>query len=160
MAAFDQEWAGLKQDATTRMELAGAGDQDSGASGGSRTAKSSKPGWNTAAEGIAGLRSGIGKALKSFDTGQKGAGQGGAVGGLESAAAQQELYATWEAYVEAVSRRCGELSGKLEKAGSDHYKNDSDIQEAFDRTRTKVESPDSPNGPNSNGSSGSHGKGR
>lgn len=155
MNAFDEEWAGLKHDAAPRTHLASAGEnggwgETSGSGGGG--VKSAKNAWNTAGESVNGLRGGVRKALKELETGQKGAGAGGKVGGLESAAAQVELHATWLAYVEAVNRRCGELSDKLEKAGSHHYKNDDETEAAFQHTRTTVDVPDSADGKGGNGS--------
>ncbi|WP_159401696.1 hypothetical protein [Streptomyces sp. NRRL F-5053] len=158
MTNFDEEWAGLKRDASSRMRLAGAPAAGwPSKAGGSDGVKSSKNAWSAAGEGISGLRSGIRKALKDLETGQQGTGAKGTVGGLECAAAQRELHASWEVYVEAVNRRCGELAEKLEKAGNHHYKNDAETEEAFRHTRTKVESPDGHGG---KGGNGPHGKGR
>ncbi|MFE9387535.1 hypothetical protein ACFYMO_30595 [Streptomyces sp. NPDC007025] len=139
MSAFDDEWTGLKRDVEARMQLAGAGDGGKGSVGG---LKSSRKAWTSAGEGVGKLRSGIRKAMKEFEAGQRGTGSHGAIGGLECASAQRELHASWQVYVEAVSRRCGELGGKLEKAGNNQYKSDAEAEEAFREMRTKVEPPD------------------
>lgn len=121
------------------MQLAGAGGGGKGAVGG---VKSSKNAWASAGEGVGKLRSGIRKAMKELEAGQEGTGSHGAIGGLKCASAQRELHASWQMYVEAVSRRCSELSEKLEKAGNHQYKNDAEIEEAFRETRTRVKSTD------------------
>ncbi|MBQ0868758.1 hypothetical protein [Streptomyces sp. B15] len=121
------------------MQLAGAGGDGKRNSKG---LKSPKNAWISAGESVSKLRSGIRKAMQEMEAGQKGAGSKGAVGGLESASAQRELHDSWKVYVEAVNRRCGELSEKLERAGNHHYKNDVETEEAFRHMRTKVQSPD------------------
>lgn len=137
------------------MRLASSGGNGSGG-GGQGWVKSSKTAWAAAGEDVAGLRKGIRKALRESETGQRGMSGKGKVDGLECAAAQRELHDSWEAYVEALSRRCGELGEKLDKAGNHQYKGDAEIEAAFEHIRTKVEPVEAGRG----GDSHSAGKGR
>ncbi|MGH3311325.1 MAG: hypothetical protein ACRDP3_12185 [Streptomyces sp.] len=84
----------------------------------------------------------IQQAMKSADRmlqdGQAGVGKGDAgVDGLASTAAQRSVLRSWERRLDLVARECAELKGKLEKAGDDHYKNDSDVRAAFKEQLTK-----------------------
>ncbi|WP_019546966.1 hypothetical protein [Streptomyces sulphureus] len=142
MSTFDDEWVDLKDRATQRLQLANAGSEGGGGSGAAPDVKSSQSGWAAASKAVRGLRKGVKKALGELETSQRGAGPKGAVGGLQSAAAQRELYRTWEAYVDAVDRRCGELAGKLSTADEQHHTNDAAKASSFRRTDTTVDVPD------------------
>lgn len=145
--SFDEEWAGLKADASARLQLAGAGDDPGWATGrdggGLKTAKSP---WTRASTGVGEVRGSLGSALGTLTDEQKGAGTGDAgVDGFTSTAAQHSVYNSWKTRLDLVGRECEELRDKLAKAGNDHYKNDQAIGDAFRETRTKPIEP-SPEG--------------
>lgn len=142
MSTFNDEWLDLKEGATQRLRLANAGSGGDGESEGAPDVRSSQSGWANASKAVRGLRKGVKKALDSLETSQHGAGPKGAVGGLQSAAAQRELCKTWAAYVDAVDRRCGELAGKLSTAGDQHHRNDAAKAGSFRHTDTTVDVPD------------------
>ncbi|MET9556398.1 hypothetical protein [Streptomyces sp. NPDC006645] len=135
---FDEEWAQLKADAATRMNLATAGD---GGGPGDGDLKTSKTAWNRAATSIAELRGDLKKAAVRLDDGQTGLGAGDAVTGFVTGAAQAGVHQTWQRYLNLVGRECGEVAGKLRHAGNDLYKNDQAIEEAFTQQATKPEAP-------------------
>ncbi|HEX5567300.1 MAG TPA: hypothetical protein VFY14_10340 [Streptomyces sp.] len=130
---WDEEWHRIARNAagSTGMNLASA--DTGGGGGGSGGLKSSKAAWNKAGNDVGDLRGDIKKALGKLKTGQEGLGAGSDTAvGLQSGAAQLEVYRSWKRYLEDVSRRCGALRTQLEKAGGDHHGNDAAIKEAFD----------------------------
>lgn len=141
---FAEEWAQLKSDAATRMNLASA-DGDGGGGG---EVKSSKAAWNKAAASVSGLRGNLKKATGKLDDGQTGLGAtDNTVTGFVSGSAQIGVYQSWQRYLDLVGRECGEVAGKLQKAGNDQYKTDQAIEEAFKQQITKPEeSQPSPRG--------------
>jgi len=113
------------------MNLASA-DGNSGG-GGSGDLKSDKEAWNRAGNDVGELRGDIRKALGELKAGQEGLGAGSdTAGGLQSGAAQREVYRSWKRYLEDVSRRCGTLRTQLEKAGGVHHGNNAAVKDAFD----------------------------
>ncbi len=132
------EWEQLKADAAARMNLASAGG--GGGSGGD--VKTSKVAWNKAAAGVSGLRGNLKKATGKLDDGQTGLGAtGAAVTGFVSGSAQIGVYQSWQRYLDLLGRECGEVAGKLEKAGSDYYTSDAAIGDAFKQQLTKADDP-------------------
>ncbi|MFH8805662.1 hypothetical protein ACH4GZ_00095 [Streptomyces hygroscopicus] len=136
MSTFDAEWAQLKREASGEagMSLASAdnkpGWEQGGGSGG---VKSSKDAWSAAGRSVGKLRGDIKTALTKLEEEQTGLGAGSkSGGGIESAAAQRELCASWKRYLNGVSGKCGTLQDRLEKAGDHHYRNDEAIKSAFD----------------------------
>ncbi|WP_405678182.1 hypothetical protein OG292_28100 [Streptomyces sp. NBC_01511] len=136
---FDEEWAQLKAEAATRMNLAAAGD---GGGSGDGDLKTSKAAWSRAATSIAELRGDLKKATVKLDDGQAGlGGSDNTVTGFVTGSAQTGVYQTWWRYLNLVGRECGEVAGKLRHVGNDLYKNDQAIREAFNQQVTKPEEP-------------------
>lgn len=137
--SFEQEWAGLKADASARMELAGAGDEPGWATGGGDgDLKTGRSPWTKASAGVGEVRGTVTGALGTLTDKQQGAGvEDAGVNGFTSTAAQRGAYTSWKTRLDLVGRECGEVADKLEKAGNDHYENDQAIGEAFRETRTK-----------------------
>ncbi|MBK3575299.1 hypothetical protein JHN63_16050 [Streptomyces sp. MBT65] len=96
---------------------------DPGGSGGDLV--SNRRDWAKAGEAVGSLREDIGKAFGKLADGQKGLGEDS---GCLTAAAQKDVYDSWETYVKSVSARCGRLSGLLEKAGSDQLRTDEAVE--------------------------------
>ncbi len=134
------EWEQLKADAagqhSAQMQLNQApADQGGSASGrkggegwddgGSSGLRSSKAAWTKAGEGVGSLRENVSKALARLEEGQKGLGKGTQ---CLSAAAQQDLHASWERYVKDVSRRCGSLQKLMEQMGRHHQRTDEAVE--------------------------------
>jgi len=169
VGTFEDEWARIKRDHSgggAGTELASAhggdakspwGDGSSGGSGAGRV-KSRKAAWSRAAHGVGSLRGDISKALTGLEDDQKGlsAESGTGSGSLESAAAQRALYRSWHRYLSDVSARCATLQGKLEKAGSDHTKNDDSTASSFTGLDKRYEDTDAVGG-NGHGHQGGKG---
>lgn len=128
------EWEELKRDAAqedaTRMQVNSypadpSGPSTSGVTGG---LKSTQRAWNTAGEGVGGLREGIGKALHQLEGGQKGLGD---EAGCLTVGAQKDVYGSWVRYVKAVNERCGSVKEVLEKVGHDLLLTDEAVRAAF-----------------------------
>lgn len=136
MSTFESEWAQMKREASggTRMSLAGAGDKPDWEQEGSGRVRSSKNVWTEAGQGVGKLQGNIKTALTKLEEEQKGLGAGSETGGgIESAAAQRELYLSWKRYLKGVSGKCGTFQDRLQKAGDHYYENDAAIERAFDR---------------------------
>ncbi|WP_430382936.1 hypothetical protein [Streptomyces sp. P10-4] len=131
------EWEQLKADAAARgstsMQLNRAAP-DGGGGGGDL--KSDKKAWVKAGEDTKGLQDDIGKALGKLDDGQSGLGD---ISGVQSAAAQKELYDSWKKYVGDVKGRCGELGGVMERSGHDLAKSDGDVKAELDKIKSKYQ---------------------
>ncbi|MGH3310935.1 MAG: hypothetical protein ACRDP3_10150 [Streptomyces sp.] len=141
--SFEEEWAGLKVQASTRLQLAGAGGEPGWATGkDGGDLKTAKSPWTTASAGVSEVRGTFSGALSTLVDKQQGVGTGDAgVDGFTSTAAQHSVYNSWKTRLDLVGRECGELSDKLTKAGNDHYKNDQAIGDAFRETRTRPIEP-------------------
>ncbi|MET9447889.1 hypothetical protein [Streptomyces cinerochromogenes] len=130
------EWERLKADAAARgstgMQLNHVPSDPGG--GGAGDLKSDKKAWTKAGEDTKGLQDGIGKALGKLDDGQAGLGD---TSGVQSAAAQQELYESWKKYVGDVKARCGELGGLMEKSGHDLAMSDTEVKAELDKIKGK-----------------------
>ncbi|WP_432013862.1 hypothetical protein [Streptomyces cucumeris] len=137
MSTFDAEWAQMKREASgaAGMSLASADDKPNwGSNGGSRNLRSSKNGWTAAGRGVGELRGNIRAAVTKLGEEQTGLGADSKTGsGIESAAAQRELYRSWKRYLKGVSGKCGTFQDRLEKAGDHHYKNDLATEHAFNQ---------------------------
>ncbi|GGP86867.1 hypothetical protein GCM10010278_76850 [Streptomyces melanogenes] len=127
VGSFAQEWAQLKSGPGGGMRLAGAGD-GGGKGDGKGDVQSSKAAWTAAGSAVGGLSGDTKKALSGLETGQQGLGTGG---GVESAAAQAEVYQSWKTYLEKLSGRCTALQGALERAGNDLLLTDDNIRGLF-----------------------------
>ncbi|MFG2211060.1 hypothetical protein [Streptomyces sp. NPDC048638] len=126
------EWEQLKAEAAERtstgMQLNGAlppGDP----SAGSRL-KSEKRVWSKAGGELKELKGALGKAATKLQEGQQGLGD---TAGCRSAAAQKELFESWEKYVDKVRGRCGALGALLERSGHDLSMPDSEVKGELDR---------------------------
>ncbi|WP_141713048.1 hypothetical protein [Streptomyces sparsogenes] len=129
-----------------QTRLASADGNKGGGKGGDGDVKSSKGPWNTASTALDDLRRNAATALGDLRHGQQGAGVGGkGVEGLESTAIQQRVFNSWEARLEVVRDECGELMGKLKKAGNDLANQDEAIEALFKAQDTKPIPP--PGGP-------------
>ncbi|MEV8423486.1 hypothetical protein [Streptomyces niveus] len=136
------EWDQLKADAaqrsSTRTQLnqlpadQGAGAPDGPASG---DVKSDKKVWTTAGTGLKDLDEPIGKALTQLSERQTGLD----VVGVQSAAAQKELYDSWKKYVTDVSKRCGDLGALLEAAGHTLSKSDEQLRMELDKIKNQYQ---------------------
>ncbi|MEW2509838.1 hypothetical protein [Streptomyces sp. NPDC046870] len=130
------EWERLKADAVARgatgMRLDHVPPEPGGA--GTGDLKSDKKAWAKAGQDTKGLQDDVGKALGRLDDGQSGLGD---TAGVQSAAAQQELYASWKKYVGDVKGRCGELGALLERSGHDLAMSDTEVKAELDRISAK-----------------------
>ncbi|WP_438293282.1 hypothetical protein [Streptomyces sp. HUAS TT7] len=131
MASFEEEWAQLKRDATA-MRLASAAQADVGTA----DVKVSRAAWTSAGRAVGELAGDVKKALGSLDQGQQGLATGG---GVDSAAAQAEVYQSWKTYLDKVSGRCSKLQGGLERAGNDLFLTDKAIEGIFDEMGKQYE---------------------
>ncbi|WP_030761462.1 hypothetical protein [Streptomyces sp. NRRL F-2664] len=131
--SFDAEWAGLKEGtaAAAQMRLASAAPDGGGGGGGGggKDLKSNQAVWNKASSDVGQLISGIKKAQTEFETGQNGA----TITGVESAAAQRELYQSWKTYLEGLSGKCSALQGPMVEAGKGQAANDEALRADFAR---------------------------
>ncbi|MGW6980453.1 hypothetical protein ACWGE1_13545 [Streptomyces sp. NPDC054932] len=129
MGSFDEEWARHRGGAADApgMRLASAAAADGGGGGGGDV-QSSKAVWKAAGTAVGGLGGDVKKALTGLETGQTGLATGG---GVETAAAQSEVYQTWKTYLEGLNGRCTALQGKLERAGIDLFLTDENIKGLF-----------------------------
>ncbi len=123
---FEAEWASLKQQAASRTEMHLASAAAAGGGGG-EDLKSDKAVWNRASQDLGGLATNIKTTLTGLGDGQKGAAQAG----VESSAAQDELYQSWKTYLESLAGKCSALQGPLRKAGEGQYANDEAIKDGF-----------------------------
>lgn len=136
--SWDEEWAMLKQQASggDRMQLASADGSgwSTTSGGGSGGLKSKKAAWRKAAHDVHTLSGDIKKALTKLEEEQTGLGAGSDTGGsgVQSGAAQRELYHSWKRYLEDVSGRCRTLQDRLETAGNHLGKSDEAIKSSFD----------------------------
>ncbi|MER6994693.1 hypothetical protein [Streptomyces sp. NPDC000410] len=133
------EWEQLKADAAGRgsgqMQLNQLpADPGGSAPAASEDLKSDKKAWVKAGEGVKGLKDGAGKALASLEDGQAGLGDGA---GVQSAAAQKELYESWKKYVGDVNGRCEALGGLLERSGHDLAKSDEAVLADIDKLKSQ-----------------------
>ncbi|MFJ6756578.1 hypothetical protein ACIQNK_16360 [Streptomyces sp. NPDC091273] len=130
MTSFDAEWAGLKQGTPSgaQMRLASAAPDGSGGGGG-EDLKSDLAVWKKGSEDVGELVTAVKKALTEFETGQKGA----AVTGVESAAAQGELYTSWKTYLDSLVGKCTTLQGPMISAGKGQVSNDETLRGDFAR---------------------------
>ncbi|MGK5628055.1 hypothetical protein [Streptomyces sp. URMC 123] len=141
MTSFETEWNRLKHDAgaDSSMKLAGA-PGSGGGGGGAGGVKSSKAAWTKAGSDVGLLAGTVKKSLTGVDGKQQGL---GAASGVQSAAAQRELYASWKRYLEGVTGKCDAIKERLEKAGNAQYKNDEAIKADFDALKnTYKDTPD------------------
>ncbi|MFE2167020.1 hypothetical protein ACFXB3_18420 [Streptomyces sp. NPDC059447] len=133
ITSFDAEWAALKQGtaADPQMSLASAAPDGGGGGGGSggEDLKSEMAVWKKGSEDVGELVTAIGKALTDLETGQKGA----AVTGVESAAAQSELYQSWKTYLDGLVGKCTALQGPMVSAGKGQVSNDEALRGDFAR---------------------------
>ncbi|GGZ04339.1 hypothetical protein GCM10010300_55210 [Streptomyces olivaceoviridis] len=132
------EWEQLKAQAATRgsarMRLNHVPMDPGGGGTVAGDLKSDKKVWAKAGEDTKGMRDDIGKALGKLDGGQSGLGD---TSGVQSAAAQQELYESWKKYVGDVKGRCGELGGLMERSGHDLALSDAEVKTELDKIRGK-----------------------
>ncbi|WP_374982978.1 hypothetical protein [Streptomyces fradiae] len=133
------EWERLKtaaaerRSAGTRLNQLQAEDPFGGG-GSSGELRTQRRAWTQAGEGVSGLKTDIGKGLKSLEDGQAGVAD---TSGCQSAAAQRELYDSWKAYLGKVSGRCGTLGGLLERAGRDLTMTDQAIGEEIAKAKAR-----------------------
>ncbi|WP_128984249.1 hypothetical protein [Streptomyces roseicoloratus] len=122
------EWEQLKAETAARQSPSMRLNQVAPAPGGgySEDLKTDKRAWVKAGEGVSGLKEGVTTALTKLETGQAGLGDGQ---GMQSAAAQKDLYDSWKKYLGDVSGRCEALGGLLRKSGSDLAKTDETVEQ-------------------------------
>ncbi|MGI5377905.1 hypothetical protein ACQEV2_27400 [Streptomyces sp. CA-251387] len=150
-----EEWEQLKaavaERHTTQMRLnqLPADPGGGGSSGGGVTGKvrSDKAAWSKAGKDVSDLRENTGKALTKLKDGQTGLGKDP---GCLTAAAQQEVYDSWERRIRDITELCGGLAEVLEKTGNDQLRTDEAIKAEI--AGLKVRSEDAP-------AAGSAGKG-
>ncbi|WP_405409349.1 hypothetical protein [Streptomyces decoyicus] len=137
--SWDEEWAALKRKAADGggMQLASAdgGSWRGGSGDGSGNLKSTKSVWSGAGRDVQGLRGDIKKSLTKLADEQQGAGGSG----VQSAAAQQEVYHSWKRYLDALSGRCNAIQAQLEKAADHLEKNDQAVRRSFDGLSDRYE---------------------
>lgn len=96
--------------------------------------KSTKRAWVQAGDGTRGLAVPIGSALTKLQDGQAGLGD---AAGCRSAAAQRELYTSWNKYVADVRKRCTSLGELLASSGRDLAKTDESLKTELDALKSK-----------------------
>ncbi|MFC4326770.1 hypothetical protein ACFPC0_02735 [Streptomyces andamanensis] len=128
------EWNQVKAAAVARQsartELNGAPS----APGDPGTLVSDRPAWSRAGHGVGALRTDLAKGLGQLADGQEGLGPGEDAGCL-TAAAQQDVYGSWEKYLRKVSGRCGKLADVLERAGRDELRTEEAIKAEIARMK-------------------------
>ncbi|RLL69034.1 hypothetical protein [Streptomyces sp. Z26] len=127
-------------DARTSLASAGRPDPPSwhekGGSGGGLRSDTTL--WSGASEGLSGVRSTLRKGATELDENQAGLrAKDIAVTELRTGSAQLAVHRSWNRYLDLIVRECVELTGKLEKAGSDHYRNEQEIKRAFRAEETR-----------------------
>lgn len=150
MTAFEQEWARIKEGASTDVSTRLASADGWSKGGDSSGLRSDKKAWTAAASGVGTLKEIVKTALTELERGQKSP-EGfdplavipvigpTAAPGSQCVAAQREVYRSWKRYLDDVSGRCAALKGRLEKAGQNHYKNDKAVQDAFEALEKRYE---------------------
>ncbi|MFJ5026826.1 hypothetical protein ACIQB5_01785 [Streptomyces sp. NPDC088560] len=126
----------------------GPGGGGSGGSGPSGKLRSDKAAWSHAGEGVADVRSDIGKAMTSLEHGQTGLGK---TTGCLTTVVQKGVYDSWERRLKDISDLCSGLAGVLDKTGHDQLRTDEAIKAEI--AKLKVRSEDTSAG-------GGSGKGR
>ncbi|MFF5506461.1 hypothetical protein ACF1E9_31475 [Streptomyces roseolus] len=140
------EWEQLKSEAAGREPAAMRLNQLAAPDGGggySEDLKTDKRAWAKAGDGVVGLKEGLTTALTKLESGQAGLGD---TGGIQSAAAQQELYASWKKYVGDVGARCDALGGLLKAAGQDLARTDESVKQELDALAAKYGDTDAVGG--------------
>lgn len=139
--SWDEEWAALKREAGEgrglRLASADGDAWQGGSDGGSGDLKSKRSAWTTAGREVQSLRGDIKKALAKLEQDQQGLGTGGT--GVQSAAAQQDVYRSWKRYLEALSGRCGAVQARMEKAGGELYGKDAAVKGSFSKLSQQYE---------------------
>ncbi|MEV5340729.1 hypothetical protein AB0K93_19990 [Streptomyces sp. NPDC052676] len=92
--------------------------------------------WSKAGEEVGALRESISKALAKLQDGQKGLERGS---GCLTAAAQRDVYDSWDRYAKALSGRCGSLAGLFEKVGTDQVRTDEAIKAEIAKLKVQYE---------------------
>ncbi|MFD5329449.1 hypothetical protein [Streptomyces sp. NPDC127092] len=131
------EWEQLKAETAARQSSSMRLNQlpaDPGGGGYSEDLKTDKRAWVKAGEGVSGLKEGVTTALTKLDSGQAGLGDGQ---GIQSAAAQKELYDSWKKYLGDVSGRCEALGKVLQQSGHDLAKPDDAVKQDLDALAKK-----------------------
>ncbi|GAA4702714.1 hypothetical protein GCM10023324_66980 [Streptomyces youssoufiensis] len=127
---FDQEWAELKGEASTRLRLASADGPGGGDAQGQL--RQSQRAWSQASEGVRAVRGDLRTAMSGLSEEQRGTGSGDAgVTGLLSATAQRSVFQLWKRKVELMQRECDDVQGKMEKAAQSYYRTDDAVKDAF-----------------------------
>ncbi|MFJ7325869.1 hypothetical protein ACIQVN_06385 [Streptomyces cyaneofuscatus] len=127
------EWEQLKADAgtgATAMRLNQGPVGPGSASGDSATAdlRTDKKEWAKAGEATRRLGEPVGAALGKLKDGQSGLSDGHGLG----AAAQKEMYDSWDGYMKSVRKRCQSLGRILESSGHDLAKSDEALKGELD----------------------------
>ncbi|MBN0046917.1 hypothetical protein JS756_22935 [Streptomyces actuosus] len=104
-----------------------------GSGGGVLKLRSDKAAWTKAGEDVGSIREDLDKAWMKTESGQTGLGKGT---GCLTAAAQQDVYASWKRYVKDVGEVCDGLADVLEKAGNDQLRTDEAIKDELAKLRT------------------------
>lgn len=129
------EWEQLRAGAatsSTHMQLNHYQADSGGGTPGANTSadlKSSKRAWAQAGNGTKGLAVPIGSALTKLEDGQAGLDD---TAGCRSAAAQQELYTSWNQYLGNVRKRCTSLGALLASSEHDLSKTDESLKTELD----------------------------
>ncbi|MFF2512242.1 hypothetical protein [Streptomyces sp. NPDC058086] len=135
-----EEWEELKTTAaerhSARMQLNQLPADQGGAGTPSGKLRSDKAAWSKAGEGVGSLPKNISKALAQLEDGQKGLGKDS---GCLTAAAQRDVYDSWERYVKDVSGRCDALAGLFEKVGNDQMRTDEAIKTEIAKLKVRYE---------------------
>ncbi|WMX46710.1 hypothetical protein RGF97_20360 [Streptomyces roseicoloratus] len=118
------EWEQLKAETAARQSPSMRLNQVAPAPGGgySEDLKTDKRAWVKAGEGVT-------TPLTKLETGQAGLGDGQ---GIQSAAAQKELYDSWKKCLGDAHGRCEALGGLLRKSGRDLTKTDDAVEQDMD----------------------------
>lgn len=148
-------------DGDVRLSLASAEGEGKGEGEGEGEGdlKSTKNAWTRAGSDVGGMRRNIKKALTEMEKDQTGLASGSKTGSLQSAAAQRDVYGSWKRYLGDVSARCDTLQDRLNKAGNDHYVNETATKGAFDQLKGTYEDTPGVGGQGSQGSQGSQNQG-
>lgn len=147
------EWEQLKaavaERRTVQMQLnqLPADPGGGGSSGVTGKVRSDRAAWSRAGKDVGDLRDNTAKALAKLKDGQTGLGKDP---GCLTAAAQQDVYGSWERRIRDIRQLCGGLADVLEKTGNDQLRTDEAIKAEI--AGLKVRSEDAP-------AAGSAGKG-